>query len=554
MPKQDSKAILDSLTQNTSDGYAHFKLGRAYRDIKDYESALQEFSQAIRLGLNEPEVNLEMGRTYREKKELDRAITELEQALQLGLDNDEVHLELGRVYRERKQYLKAIEEFKAALRYRPSEARIHMELGWVYNDNEDYDLAVKELEQAGLLGIDDDEFHISLGRMYRKAGEYELSAEEFRKAIEKISGKDDVFLRNKMLNEIEISQKKEIIKSWPRYLGVTLTSRCNLRCIMCTVRENNWDIPYDIVKEIMGFFPYLEHIIWQGGEVFILDYFKELFQKAASYPNLKQTIVTNGLLIDEEWAEKLTRCNADIIFSIDGVTKKTYEYIRRGARFDDLIKSIDILNAFKEKYSKSNNSTPAMSAMQVVVMRSNYQELGGVIEFARSHKFNRVLLQPVNGNFDNGENIFFNNEEKVSRYIGEIMKVMKKEAQDSGIKLIEWLSTCCESRQDINHGGIGCKKGDDRKKNGLLCYAPWQQMIIEWGGEVYPHCHCIQGGGSNESKRIGNVLEGSLTDIWNGERMQLFRKKIIDNDFLDLCNPGCLSGLIPSEVRDVPSG
>jgi MoaA/NifB/PqqE/SkfB family radical SAM enzyme len=169
---------------------------------------------------------------------------------------------------------------------------------------------------------------------------------ESRKVIGKSSDKDAIFFRNKMLNELEISQKNIILESKPMYLGVTLSSKCNLRCIMCRVAENTWDVSQNIITEIIRLFPFLKRISWQGGEVFLLDYFGELFEKAAFYPNLKQTIVTNGLLIDKKWAEKLARCNADIIFSIDGVTKKTYEHIRRGARFEDLIRSIETLNAY----------------------------------------------------------------------------------------------------------------------------------------------------------------------------------------------------------------
>jgi MoaA/NifB/PqqE/SkfB family radical SAM enzyme len=205
----------------------------------------------------------------------------------------------------------------------------------------------------------------------------------------------------------------------------------------------------------------------------------------------------------------------------------------------------------KEKYKRNNYSDLSTTGMQVVIMRSNYQELEKVIKFAKRYKLERVLLQPVNGNFDNKENIFFNADNAILQYSSCVIQEMKKEANEFGIKLIEWLSAVCCSNQDSPRREIDTKKVEDQKKNTLACCAPWQQMVIEWGGDVYPHCHCIQGDCSKESKKIGNVLEEGLTEIWNGEKMQFFRKKIVNNDLLDLCNPNCFSGLIPSDVRDV---
>ena len=60
-----------------------------------------------------------------------------------------------------------------------------------------------------------------------------------------------------------------------------------------------------------------------------MDYFKDLFKEAARFPNIRQIINTNGLLMTEEWAKDLIESKADITFSIDGVTKDVYEYIRK---------------------------------------------------------------------------------------------------------------------------------------------------------------------------------------------------------------------------------
>ena len=89
---------------------------------------------------------------------------------------------------------------------------------------------------------------------------------------------ESVFLENRKLNQLEIEQKKTILRSKVTSMVVTLTTRCNLSCIMCEEIKIPWDIPERTIKEIIALFPYLEQIIWQGGEVLILDNFKDFME------------------------------------------------------------------------------------------------------------------------------------------------------------------------------------------------------------------------------------------------------------------------------------
>ncbi len=48
-------------------------------------------------------------------------------------------------------------------------------------------------------------------------------------------------------------------------------------------------------------------------------------------------------------------------------------------------------------------------------------------------------------------------------------------------------------------------------------------------------------------KKIGNIYSSSLGEIWNSKMMQLYRKKISENNYGDLCDPLCISGARPKE-------
>jgi len=56
---------------------------------------------------------------------------------------------------------------------------------------------------------------------------------------------------------------------------------------MCGRGDSIWEIPQDVAKQIVSWFPFLELITWQGGEVFLVDNFTKLFEKTFGFKTLK---------------------------------------------------------------------------------------------------------------------------------------------------------------------------------------------------------------------------------------------------------------------------
>ena len=121
-------------------------------------------------------------------------------------------------------------------------------------------------------------------------------------------------ISNREINALETKERKSILESMPRKLMVILTRACNLRCIMCPrLRDKPLTLPFHLVERTFELFPFLEKVAWQGGEVFLLDYFKRLFLKTAGYPNILQHITTNGLLVDKDWAKLFSQSNVTLL-------------------------------------------------------------------------------------------------------------------------------------------------------------------------------------------------------------------------------------------------
>jgi len=387
--------------------------------------------------------------------------------------------------------------------------------------------------------------HLRIGKAYRENGQHDLSVREFEKILH---NRDDPCFNNMVVNEIEISQGKVFLNSRPRGVGITLTNKCNIRCIMCSVWQNDWDIPEKTIKEIIGLFPYLERIFYQGGEVFLSPHFEEILDKALLYPNLRHDINTNGLLIDKRWAEKLVEANANVMFSIDGITKETYENIRRGAKFEDLLKGIQILNECRDGAAKNDNCElrKCSTVINLVVMKSNYHELPDFVDFARQYQFDRLQVTPVD--IDNSENIFRFKDEKALNFIHDVMPEMLKKGDDCGVSVLNWLPMSGEYAQDKQSVCIQnpvVTENDSEhswrssRPNSLSCYWPWQFLFIDAGGHVRPQCFCRKG--------VANVQNNSIEEIWNNQLMQDYRERLFTNDCENWCDKRCTSGNIPRE-------
>lgn len=336
------------------------------------------------------------------------------------------------------------------------------------------------------------------------------------------------YILNKELNDQEIKEGKVILESKPRKLAVILTTKCNLSCIMCPLthfrakhKEPN-TLPFDKIKQIYRLYPYLQWIDWQGGEVFLIDYFKELFLKAASFPQIQQNLITNGLLIDEEWAKIIAQNNVQMTYSIDSVEKSKYEFIRRGARYGDLIQGLERLNKYRKKYNRNIHFL-----LNVVVMKCNYKELGLFPEFCRQHGFNHLRFDYLRHEVANQEDLFSERQEEIIDYLNKELVNIGLECKQNGIHFSHPFESFLKNDHPPGQSETPSMPFVPK------CKIPWRKITIEDSGGVRIDCKCPQ--------IIGNIITDRIEDIWNGPMIQKYRSSIISGDNSNLCSEICLN-------------
>jgi len=333
------------------------------------------------------------------------------------------------------------------------------------------------------------------------------------------------FINNKQLNESEIANGKIVLDSLPRILMMVLTTRCNLECIMCSRGNPRRDltIASEKVKQIATLFPYLEAIDWQGGEVFLVDYFKDLFIEASRFPNIDQSIVTNGLLINDEWLDVLINSRVNLTFSIDSVEKKTYEYIRRGARFEALLDNLKALRAVNIK-----NDNPIQLHLNAVVMRSNYKELYLFPGFCQDYGIKHLRFDFLRPDVAKDEDVLIKSDADAVEYLNNILPKIEDECSKSGIWFEYTLRPFLASTNVLSGGPAA-------KKQPVRCKLPWKKIFIDASrdGAARPDCLC--------EHSIGNINTDSIEEIWNSKVMQSYRQRLVDGNIHDWCSRACIS-------------
>lgn len=497
------------------------ELGETALLSNNCEQAVCELGRVIEASASNEQARIELSRIYYSNHDYEAALKELKSALGIAGNNIQIHINLGRVHRARGNNQEAVLSLKKALELAPDDRDAHVELGEIYRQEKAYDLAVSEIETALKLHPLDVRLRLKLIQLYSLQGKDGLVENQMQETI-RISPDEPLF-KDSILNDIEIIRRKTVLESKVKRLWVTVTSRCNIRCRTCGLWSSPWDLPRKTADEVIAYYPYLERIVWLGGEVFMYRDFEELFDKALAFPNLQQQIITNGFILTKHWIEKIMKAGVEFTVSVDGVTKEVYEYIRVGSNFERLVENIKLANETRDKYSSKTKMR-----LNAVIMKSNYHQLEDFVGFAKEHGFCQVSLMALHFDEDPQENILYSRaDRKVLEYITEAIPRIRQEAKKYDIDLDILLPTLDEeSAKSEAQPAIPAPKSD-----ALYCKMPWKYMFICDKGTVYLTGSC--------AKPIGNINENSLDEIWNSPQAQLYRSNMLNNEFSEMCRPEC---------------
>lgn len=266
---------------------------------------------------------------------------------------------------------------------------------------------------------------------------------------------------------------------------IEITNGCNLNCVMCNTKMSKR--PIGFIKPRM-FEDILQQLISVGiksvglhtvGETFMYSNLESLLEIAKHY-NFKIWISTNAQFpkrIEQTYRKFPTLANTYRL-SIDGATKESYESIRSGGKFENVIDSLEVIH---EINNKRRNYRISLS-IDSILSNSNIYEIPIFFEKYGKYSF------PENINFS-----IVNGITPDPSYFRESFPFPN---------LI---------RQYIP------------------CHLPFQSVFFTHGGKVTLCCRDY-----DEDIVVGDIQENSLIDIWNGLQADQVRKKHLDQEKMDI--------------------
>lgn len=282
----------------------------------------------------------------------------------------------------------------------------------------------------------------------------------------------------------------------PPILVIEPTDQCNIDCIMCPAKYNRTDGYIDfklytrIIEQAKNAVKAI--LLYFRGEPLLHPNLIEMIEYAKENTNAKVILSTNATLLTKELCEKIIRSKLDdIVFSIDGYTKQIYEQIKHGANYDHVIKNVhDLITLKSEMRSKLN-----------------------------------VVIRLV----------------KLNQNEAEIEAFKRKWRKLGCIVDISWFNTW--ANQIPNYNDFSDKFNPNLSHSRTPCADLWFKCVVNYEGEVILCCHDFM-----ETEMLGNLKEQKLLDIWNSEKIRLFRnihRKAMFNK-LGLCH-NCLEWSIEDD-------
>ncbi|HAV42602.1 TPA: hypothetical protein DCX15_01095 [bacterium] len=257
----------------------------------------------------------------------------------------------------------------------------------------------------------------------------------------------------------------------PYRIFIDVTSKCNLRCVMCPQSIEglikpglmDFDLYKKVIDEIGSFAN--EVILHLSGEPLLHPCLLEMVRYGVR-SGLTVSFNTNATVLTEEKSEKLIESGlARITFSFDGYTKEEYEQIKVGADFEKTLNKILMFLKLKKRL-RSKRPYTVVRVVELKPHPSNLPDKDNFIRMLKSNGLNHLQIVPSH-----------------------------------------------------SFGGYFNELDRARGSSYTPCSFLWYSLGILWDGKCVPCCVDITG-----KLGLNNVKDSTISEIWNSDGIVKLRE------------------------------
>jgi radical SAM protein with 4Fe4S-binding SPASM domain len=273
----------------------------------------------------------------------------------------------------------------------------------------------------------------------------------------------------------------------PRQLVLEVSSNCQLACPQCFIGLNQTgrhgffpvDLFHKVADEAQHFIKHAYLHLW--GEPTLNKNLPEMIHRVHEFATID--IATHGLSITDDMAEALALCEV-VCVSIDGTDQATYEQYRVGGQLSKALEGLKkLIEVCKPEHLRWLYVVFKENEHEIGMARRMAEKLGVRIEFKSAAFWDRSKMD-----------CSMPSEDKYRRFI----KV-------DG----EW----------------------QLKADRLKCREFWETIYVLPNGDVITCCY-----DGRAQYIMGNVLQDSILDIWNGEKYNAMRERHSGGTLNEMCS------------------
>jgi radical SAM protein with 4Fe4S-binding SPASM domain len=261
-------------------------------------------------------------------------------------------------------------------------------------------------------------------------------------------------------------------------------------------------------ERVIGQFPHLKRADMTGqGENLLSNDFFEMVRRLKSR-SVSVTFYDNFTLVSPEIAKQIISSGIDsIVISHDGATRETYEKIRKGAKFDDVISNIKNLMDMKVQMQ---SKTPDLT-FNFVVLKDNVHELPAMVKLASSLGIKFLT-------FTEGRRY-----SEMDKFPVDLV------APEERTRIFDETSKTAKSL-DVSINFDHFSKTPIKK-----CSYPFRSCLVRSDGSIYPCCH----NGFSDLPSFGNIYDQEFKEIWKSKYFVEVRRSILQGKVAPYC-VGCV--------------
>jgi len=176
VPRNDSTAQTQAAQISLNNGKRLF-------DQADYDGAIQELNEAIRLDPNLAEAYAYRARSYSGKGDYDQGLSDANKAIQLNSKLSIGYYARGNVYRNKNDYDRAIADYTEVIMLDHNYVNAYFNRGLVYYNKKDYDRAITDYTEAIRINPNFVEAYINRGVAYGEKKDYDRAIVDYEAAL-----------------------------------------------------------------------------------------------------------------------------------------------------------------------------------------------------------------------------------------------------------------------------------------------------------------------------------------------------------------------------------